>query len=82
MNRIDLQQRLREEKVDELSYSLEGGLPNERYVLSKERNVWSVYYSERGIMTNLHVFETESDACLYLLQQLLNDPTTRKRNSY
>lgn len=79
MNRVDLQQRLKEEEIDEASYSLEGGFPNERYVLSNEGiDAWLVYYSERGLMTNLHTFQTESDACLYLLQQILNDQTTKK----
>jgi hypothetical protein len=80
MNRIDLQRRLREENVDESSYSLEGGFPSERYVLSNEGNVWLVYYSERGLMTNLHTFQTESDACLHLLQQILSDRTTKKHH--
>ncbi len=78
MNRTDLQQRLREEGIDELSYSLDGGFPSERYVLSYEGNVWLVYYSERGQMTNLRTFQTESDACLHLLQQILSDRTAKK----
>jgi hypothetical protein len=36
------------------------------------------YYSERGLRTGIRRFETESEACEYLLETLLADPTTRE----
>jgi hypothetical protein len=45
------------------SYSLEGGLPSEKYCLSNEGINWSVYYSERGQRTGEKLFSSESQAC-------------------
>lgn len=80
MNVEELKQRLTAEDIDESAYSLSGGLPGDRYVLSHDGPVWSVYYSERGLQTSLRRFRIESEACSYLLQQLLNDSTTRKKH--
>jgi hypothetical protein len=75
-------QRLRElaasEHIREDAYSLEGGLPFERYVLSVVEGGWAVYYSERGERTGLEMFETEDEACSHLLELLLRDSTTRE----
>ncbi len=78
MNVEELKQRLTAESIDESAYSLSGGLPGDRYVLSHDGPVWSVYYSERGLQTSLRCFQTESEACSYLLQQLLNGLMARK----
>lgn len=80
MNRIDLQIELQRENVSENAYSLSGGLPGEKYVLSQEPSgKWSVYYSERGVKNNVQLFATEDKACQYLFHLLLSDPTTRNR---
>lgn len=60
------------------AYSLGGGLPPEQYVLSLEPGGWAVYYSERGRRVGQVDFETEDEACDYLLLKLVDDPTTRK----
>lgn len=80
MNMNELRKRLNEEGIDESSYSLEGDLSGDQYVISHDGAVWSVYYSERGLQTSLRTFQTESEACSYMLQVILSDPTTRKRS--
>lgn len=74
MTREDLSRLLVERNISPLAYSLGGGLPNERYVLSQEPGGrWSVYYSERGQKSGEHIFDTEDAACRYLLNLLVSD---------
>ena len=48
MNKDELKTKLEQAGVYAEAYSLDGGLPNERYVLSQEASGrWDVYYSER-----------------------------------
>lgn len=77
MTIIELKAILTQEGIDEKAYELEGGMPTERYTLSKEGRSWCVYYSERGLQTGKKFFDLESDACRYLLDQLRADPTAR-----
>lgn len=65
MNRQQLEQRLKQENINEYYYSLEGGLPNEAFCLNKNNEIWEVYYSERGNKSQLKIFELEEDACEY-----------------
>jgi hypothetical protein len=78
MNRERLQELTRAEHIRDDAYSLDGGLPFERYVLSITEGGWAVYYSERGERVGLREFQTEDDACSYLLDVLLRDQTTRE----
>ena len=49
MTKAELKTKLEQAGVYAEAYSLDGGLPNERYVFSEEANGrWDVYYSERG----------------------------------
>jgi hypothetical protein len=77
VNRTELQKILVERKLSPLAYSLDGGLPNEKYVLERVVQKWSVYYSERGQRSGEEVFETEDAACQYMLKLLANDSSTR-----
>ena len=77
MNRTRLQELAKQEGIRDDAYSLDGGLPSERYVLEITEGGWHVYYSERGLRTGIRRFETESEACEYLFETLLADPTTR-----
>jgi hypothetical protein len=47
------------------SYSLNGGLPNEALCLNKQKNVWEVYYSEKGHKSEFREFKQESEACMH-----------------
>ena len=80
MTKIELKTKLEQAGVCVEAYSLDGGLPNERYVLSHEANGrWVVYYSERGQKGSLRSFDLESAACQYFLEHILEDPTARRR---
>jgi len=82
VNRTDLRHAADREGIRTASYSLEGGLPPEKYVLALEEGGWSVYYSERGRRAGLNFFDTEDEACDYLFNLLIKDPTTRERNPH
>lgn len=71
MNVIELGVKLNEVGVHGDVYSLSGGLPNERHVLGCENGKWEVYYSERGMKSNLRQFENEGGACQYMLDLLI-----------
>ena len=77
MNKKELKNILDKEGINPSAYCLDGGLPNEQYVLSDDNERWSVYYSERGIRSNMNNFSSEGEACNYILHLLLEDPTTR-----
>jgi hypothetical protein len=77
MNRKSLRDKLDQENVSPDAYSLEGGLPLEQYCMSNDRSLWCVYYSERGQRTGERCFDGEDEACAYMLDLLLRDPTTR-----
>lgn len=78
MNRQSLRELAKDERVRDDAYSLDGGLPFERYVLSVIEGGWAVYYSERGERTGLKTFETEDEACSHLFDLLVRDATTRE----
>jgi hypothetical protein len=78
MNKIELKNELERAEVNPKAYSLDGGLPDERYVLSQEPDGrWAVYYSERGQKSGLRYFDNEPTACQYFLEIVIRDPTTR-----
>jgi hypothetical protein len=80
MNKTELKTKLEQTGVYAEAYSLDGGLPNERYVLCQEANGrWEVYYSERGQKSGLRSFDSESTACQFFLDHLLKDPTVRRK---
>lgn len=63
LTKEQLRRLLEAERVPEIYYSLEGGLPYDRWCLAQTRKGWEVYYSERGGKDDLELFESESDAC-------------------
>ncbi len=70
MNKSELEKRLEQERAEKSAYSLEGGFPNEAFVLNQNGNQWEVYYSERGQKSGLVIFDNENDACEYLYRDL------------
>ncbi|HBV96365.1 MAG TPA: hypothetical protein DEF36_04925 [Desulfotomaculum sp.] len=66
----ELRQRLIREHVLKNAYSLDGGLPNEKYCLGYIGGLWETYYSEMGQKTSLKVFETEDEACNFFYNWL------------
>lgn len=78
MNREALRELARREHIRDDSYSFDGGLPSECLVLDVTEGGWIVYYSERGLKSGLVHFDTEDEACSYMLDSLLRDHTTRE----
>lgn len=74
MNKIELVKELRRLDIPRDSYTLSGGLPNEKYCMEEFSGKWFVYYSERGHKTGLREFDSESDACEALLNELRGIP--------
>lgn len=72
MNRNELKNRLDEGRVPEWKYNLSGrGIGDNQYVLEKKGGQWRVYYAERGSASQSRSFDTENEACDYLLEKLL-----------
>ena len=80
MTKLELKSKLDQAGVYPEAYSLDGGLPNERYVLSQEPNGRrEVYYSERGQKSSLRSFDSENAACQFFLNHVLQDLTVRRK---
>ncbi len=77
MNKAQLRLELQNSGVRTNSYSLDEP-SDETYCLNGGDVSWSVYYFERGIESGKKMFATESDACIYLLGLLRNDPTAKQ----
>jgi hypothetical protein len=75
-NRQELGDILHREGINPNTYALDGGHPSERYVLDIRPGGWAVYYSERGLESGRREFDSEDEACNYLLDKLRSDPTT------
>ena len=70
MNKDELLEKLKTMRISPDAYCLDGGFPNESYVLSEAGQKWEVYYSERGMKSNCQAFDDEASACAYLLKQI------------
>lgn len=76
VNRQQLREILSREGINPNTFALYGGHPSEQYVIDIGPGGWVVYYSERGLESGRHEFETEDEACNHLLELLRCDPTT------
>jgi hypothetical protein len=70
MNLQALEQKLSAAGIKKYWYSLSGGLPSEAHCLNQTKNGWEVYYSERGLKSNLKFFKKENDACDYFYKHI------------
>lgn len=70
MNRQELGETLHREGINPNAYALFGGHPSEQYVIDVRPGGWVVYYSERGLESDLQEFDTEDAACRFLLERL------------
>lgn len=59
-------------------YCLQGGLPSDQYCIGKEGEAWQVYYSERGSKIGLVQFDSESEACQYFQDLMIEDGYIKK----
>lgn len=80
LDRAALRRILDQETVEPRSYNLDGEHDPEAYVLSIRPGGWATFYSERGQEVGRREFDTEDEACAYLLDLILRDPTTRTRS--
>ena len=71
MKKDELNQLLINANVPKDLYNLNGGLPNEAFCLNKDNNIWEVYYSERGMKSELKKFNSEEEACNYFYKIVL-----------
>ncbi len=80
MNKEELKKALDKEGIHPHYYSLnglQGGPYDGTSILDKEGNKWLVYYFERGEKWDMHVFDTEDEACRFFLKWISSDPMTR-----
>ena len=70
---------LNKNNIREDVYVINGDLSDESLCLLSSGEKWNVFYYEKGEQINKQIFESESDACEYFLNILLDDPTTRKK---
>jgi hypothetical protein len=57
---------------------LHGERADEALVMEGQGTAWVVYYAERGLRSGERSFESEDEACRFMLDRLLRDPTTRR----
>ncbi len=65
MTKKELKERLVKEGMPKDAYWLDEDAVSmgEELCLLKNENLWEVYYSERGLKSNLKIFEKEEEAC-------------------
>lgn len=72
MNRAELKTILKKNHVPDFKYNLDGaGRDDERLCLIYDNGIWQVYYSERGVKTTDKHFNSESEACQFILRKLV-----------
>ena len=72
MNVQELRSILKKSRVSDFLYNLDNkGRDDERLCLDYRDGKWNVYYLERGVKTTNLFFETESEACEYIYNQLV-----------
>ena len=72
MNRQELRARLSLARIPEIEYNLAGvGPTDDKYVMEQTDGKWHVYYSERGSQYQSQFFDTEDQACDYLLHRFI-----------
>lgn len=80
MTKTELKPILDQEGFLASRYSLSGGDPDDAICLTFEGGSWRVYYSERGNRDGLVSFDTEFEACEYLLNELRSLPEWQVKN--
>ncbi len=72
MKKQELINKLKEAEIPEDSYSLVGGIYNDRYYIEEVYGTWELYYCERGKRYNEKHFSLEEDACEYFYNIIKN----------
>lgn len=71
MTIAELRRRLEDAHVPPETYSLTGGLPDRALCIEQLGDKWRVYYSERGLRSDVRAFETEADATHYFWETFM-----------
>ncbi len=80
MNVEELKRILQSLNVPDQWYVLNNGLKADALVLYENYRYWEFfYYSERGERLDHKMFETEDEACLYLLEKIKMQVSSFKR---
>jgi hypothetical protein len=79
MNINELKEALALENVRPDVVHFGGDLPvrSDQWAITNDREIWQVYYFERGEKYGERWFADEAAACDYLWDQIRRDPTTR-----
>ena len=79
MNIEELKKALDKEGVKPFYYSLNGITEDKdgALILEKKGKKWMCYFYERRGKFDVKYFDTEDEACKYMLERLTSDPTTR-----
>lgn len=73
MNLKELKRELKKYRVPDYYYNLqEKGRHDERFSITFTDGKWEVYYKERGVKTTDMFFDTEDEACRYMLNELID----------
>ena len=78
MNIDELRGKLEYLGIPKTVYSFHGDGIGECFVIVHEAKGWLVYYSERGQRNGVNIFDTENEACDFLLNWILSDRTVQK----
>ncbi|MCH5716912.1 hypothetical protein [Niabella hibiscisoli] len=80
MNVEELKTILKSLNVPDQWYAINDGLKADALILYENYKCWELfYYSERGDRLDHKVFETEEEACLYLLERIKTQASFLKR---
>jgi hypothetical protein len=80
MNKAELKQALDKNGTNPRYYTLDGfddSLFNDIFVLDNIDGQWLVYYLEQGEKKNVHVFDSEEEACRFLYNWMISAPGNR-----
>jgi hypothetical protein len=78
MTRDELGRRLEQEGISANAFDLFGSNRDNAYCLERVDSGWLEFFRERGERDWEHLCESESQACEYLLQAILDDEGTRR----
>ncbi|MCM1524834.1 MAG: hypothetical protein NC120_10290 [Ruminococcus sp.] len=69
MNKTELKQVLSRNNIPEWYYNIDGyGNTDQKICMEEEEGRWKVYYTERGKVSRLTYYDSESDACKGVLK--------------
>jgi len=79
MKKCELSKLFEMKNISENAYSLDGGICDDKYVLSQETGGrWTVYYCERGNKIGITEFFSEDEACDFFYKKVTGDTSTKK----